>query len=694
MVTLVVFLNLFCVPVVSLWIYGKRHNVEPELSISYLMQYAILVACNVPLTKIGVALARKLLRWDISIDSGYYTLLALMAASVLPMLLEKIQAVYLDRTILFQAGKKLFGRLLSKVKSLCQKCKVLLTKRSMKYKQKLLISVLLIGLTVIAYIIRKPLELYAVNANEFLFVLSDFLPWLFLIAVAVLAIAGCLVALLPDIAFRLMSVLLLWFGLASWLQDLFLNKELSDVNGGAMNWVSLGDLPENNLMVWFALLLGTLLLCIILNKKWFSFTKILAGGLCLVQLIAVGSVFINMPDHKRPEIIMSGDEQMCLAPEDNVIVFVWDCINPHTMSAMLEQYPEATDIIKDFIYYDNVNCNYYGTFPSFTHFLTGNELDFEPYAEDWQKESWESERCKLFYQRLKDNGYTCRINFNTSVGYVFGSMDNLVGKFDNIREADMRTNTSLLMQKLLKLSAYCCLPYAAKPSFEVLTPEFDDVVVPIDVRKPIIGNAGYLKCLRDEGLSINSAEKNLFTINYLVGIHPPCAFSSDGSAVESSTPVESMRGLLVILEEYCNQLKSLGLYDSSTIIIMGDHGDATPEGFQPAFLIKKSNETMEHMVINSAPVDYNDFQATIMELIGQNDGSFGTSFFDWNEGDERRRIVYARIVDGNGPHVEGSRWNLYHGYVYYRDTEELCNHIINDEPDIIEVANKWYTAPW
>lgn len=102
----------------------------------------------------------------------------------------------------------------------------------------------------------------------------------------------------------------------------------------------------------------------------------------------------------------------------------------------------------------------------------------------------------------------------------------------------------------------------------------------------------------------------------------------------------------------------------------------------------------DRMETNSAPVDYDDFQATILEIIGQKDNSFGTSFFDWKKGDVRRRVVYARGNDDTAPKVSGSPWNRYYGFVYYRNAEELADRVRSNVPDIIEVANKWRTAPF
>jgi len=90
MVTPVVFLNLFFVPAISLWRYyemDERPEIAPSLKL--LLQYAIFAACNVPLAKVGIFFIKRLLRQEIYIDSGYYTLFAIMAAYALPDLWKK-----------------------------------------------------------------------------------------------------------------------------------------------------------------------------------------------------------------------------------------------------------------------------------------------------------------------------------------------------------------------------------------------------------------------------------------------------------------------------------------------------------------------------------------------------------------------------------------------------------------------------
>jgi len=102
MVTAVVCINLFFPPVIALWHYYEKDKKILDLSIKLLLQYATLTVFNIPLTKVGIFLIRKLLHKEISIDSGYYTLLAIVAAAILPELLDWIRKTYANRKALLR----------------------------------------------------------------------------------------------------------------------------------------------------------------------------------------------------------------------------------------------------------------------------------------------------------------------------------------------------------------------------------------------------------------------------------------------------------------------------------------------------------------------------------------------------------------------------------------------------------------
>ena len=86
MVNLVVLINLFFIPVLPFYLIHKEKQKPLKLNFDLLCQYCIIVGCNIPITKIFTFLAKKVGRVFISIDSGYYTLAALVSAILIYML--------------------------------------------------------------------------------------------------------------------------------------------------------------------------------------------------------------------------------------------------------------------------------------------------------------------------------------------------------------------------------------------------------------------------------------------------------------------------------------------------------------------------------------------------------------------------------------------------------------------------------
>ena len=99
------------------------------------------------------------------------------------------------------------------------------------------------------------------------------------------------------------------------------------------------------------------------------------------------------------------------------------------------------------------------------------------------------------------------------------------------------------------------------------------------------------------------------------------------------------------------------------------------------------------MNINSAPISWDDFQATIISLLEKDYSDYGTSIYDWDEDDERERTVYMIQNDESYPKVEGSTFNVYYKYNYLKDKTEL-NRKVKKGPDEILPATSWREIPW
>ena len=128
--------------------------------------------------------------------------------------------------------------------------------------------------------------------------------------------------------------------------------------------------------------------------------------------------------------------------------------------------------------------------------------------------------------------------------------------------------------------------------------------------------------------------------------------------------VNQARGSLGIVEEYISQLKDLGVYDQSTIVITADHGvwpwnnarlDKTTS---PILLVKPAGaDSTQPLQTSEVPTGHIDLPATLEWAVGAWDGSAAdelgsssvmassTPVFEVTD-DERPRYFYWNNHDG------------------------------------------------
>lgn len=93
MVQPVVVVNLLFVPLLPLYVLYKKRQKPLVPSIDLLFQYGIISVCNIPITKVFVFLAKRIGGIFISIDSGYYTVAALIPTIIMILLYKPLMRV-------------------------------------------------------------------------------------------------------------------------------------------------------------------------------------------------------------------------------------------------------------------------------------------------------------------------------------------------------------------------------------------------------------------------------------------------------------------------------------------------------------------------------------------------------------------------------------------------------------------------
>lgn len=544
-----------------------------------------------------------------------------------------------------------------------------------KYKKKLKISLVFTLLPILLYGILGPLEIYAGNADEFIFILKDFF-WVFLgISLLLWFLGSAVLAIFPEKIENVLCVIIFIFSILSYIQNLFLNVQLMNMNGSSMDWSGMQKTMRTNLIIWIILALILIVIPLIFKKQYQKIYMGITGFISAVQLVTVVSLLITTIPIAYRQKTVSAEGQLEVAPNSNVIVLLFDSCYNTQFEETMAMHPEIEESLKDFTYYDNADCHYNFTFPSLAHMMTGVEYDSNMTPEEWKIACWYEERSCNFYNTLHALDYECDLY---SYGYIHksvGPIENIEHIIANVTETIPQIDYRLLYIELEKMTIYKYVPYILKPRFEVYDYVIHDIALWED-NEVLHENGDFYQVLMEEELSVDGSLDNKFSIIHLAGLHEPWITHADGTHSEEITSLsETSEGIAVIIQEYLEQLKNLegGIYDNATIIITADHGISrnTP---QPIYFIKPPHVSQEEMQITSAPISHDDFQATILTCIGQDTTGYGTSVFDWKDGDQRTREYWFpadRVVGGTSGF-----------YVYSYDTDRYELMGLSDEEGV------------
>lgn len=156
-----------------------------------------------------------------------------------------------------------------------------------------------------------------------------------------------------------------------------------------------------------------------------------------------------------------------------------------------------------------------------------------------------------------------------------------------------------------------------------------------------------------------------FKFYHMYGAHPPYNMTEDLNPTEERQDYAGMisqaKGSMKIMFEYIDQLKSLGIYDDTTIIITADHGEnylydpnkvnvladlELKKITSPILLVKDAGETWEGVKQSAAPVSHAELIASIINAVNpQITAKYGNTLTDIDESAERERIFISSRSD-------------------------------------------------
>ncbi len=323
------------------------------------------------------------------------------------------------------------------------------------------------------------------------------------------------------------------------------------------------------------------------------------------------------PDVER---LLTVENLNTFASGQNILVFIVDRFAAEYYIESLVECPEIFDELAGFTFFEDYISRYPRTFPAIPHLITGVETDFSLSREDYFKSAYQT--APLMYA-LKDQGYD--INIYTDTYYGYNNAAYMAGYASNLslKSSYKIVKKPRLSLDMLRLALYRSLPAVAQPVVgDISTPTFEKYVK-YDAEHEVYKTdmKGIYEWVTAEDFTLREAEKG-YSFIHLSGCHLPNQYNADFGPVSDADKYSStvaMQQSFKIINRYIRELKRLGLYENSTIIITGDHASIGSDRKYPYYphltglMVKPAGVATGETVISSAPIQTEDIFATILQ---------------------------------------------------------------------------------
>lgn len=477
------------------------------------------------------------------------------------------------------------------------------------------------------FFLTGPLELFAYNTNDFVFNLNEFIPYMlfysFVLLVNSIIILG---TLLPQWLFSFTKKSIFLYCICSYIQQMFLNGNMNKMEGNEQHWNTIEI--TGNVIAWL-IIIALLLIVLYKSKKndlIISYASAFIAGIQLITFLVV-LLTSNVTGSGKQQLIENNNFK--LSKNENLVIFILDAYDTQMLDKVLADEPQYLEPLHDFTYYSNMKSRYTATDGSLPYLLTGRIAEEEDtYYDIYDKSTF-----------LKDvKGYGYDINILTAAYYVEpfeqGIVDNMTEDYYCVLDFEKTVS------QMSKCVRYRSAPFIIKPYYHYENYDLTNIIH--DTNVYLFGtDAEFYSDLCENGISIDSEMNHAMHIYHLYGAHSPYYLTEAATLDYDSNPIAQWKGCLKIVYDYLEQLKAKGLYDTTSVIIMADHGlnrsqrvamdewnvSVTDES-NPIFFVKGKNQKQTQMLINEADVSHDHFFATVMKLIDEENERYGSAVWD------------------------------------------------------------------
>lgn len=495
--------------------------------------------------------------------------------------------------------------------------------------------------------IFEPSSLYFMDKNEYWFDFYTMLPRC-LGMFAVICIAGDILIFLiltvftkvPQIRAIICGGILGVFA-AFYIQGNFMIRDLPMVSGGYVDWsLYQRQIVESNILWIVSLILG-ISVAYILQKKRVLGKSLRYIGILSIAFLMLSAVLLGIQNDGFSRHIRQSTNLKDLweySQEQNFVILVMDAVDGDTEERVLEDYPRFKKDLSDFTDYTNVLSSYAYTQMALPFMLAG---EWYEYSEEYDEFAGRSFTKNALVRRLKSEDYKLDL-YTDEIPARYYDMN----LYDNVAPENGKIKSNIGFCKLwLRLVGFKYAPYILKRYSQIFPWEFAQTGENKDgyAKVPFYdSNLYFYHDLLDESVAKKLIDQKCFKIIHLEGAHLPIWYHMDLTyeyGVETSY-YENVGASNTIISAYIDELKRLGVYDNTILIITSDHGYNEEDGDvyygrqHPMLFIKGLNEHHEEMNYSDAPISQIDFPDMYQKLL---DGVSSDKVFRYADEDKRSR---------------------------------------------------------
>ena len=516
------------------------------------------------------------------------------------------------------------------------------------WKQRLVYALIAAFFFVFTIYFVAPLEIVAGASNDLVYSMGDVWWTLLLPDLGIIAVITLVLTLLRGRAFSIGLAIVFAVGLCAYVQALFLNGGLPAANGDTIVWSEYMGMQVISSIVWVVIIAGAIVFAILRSRRAQGVVAIVAVCLVIVQGVGLASLALTPAASGQAEaadakVVMTEDQLYTVNPNHNVIVFILDTYDTAYLKRIQKDFnPNILDGFLGFTNYENATSAMIPTRFAIPEMLTGEMPSYDESYDTWVAERYER---STFLEDMYDANYSIGL-YTDSMRIASLPTDeqrSITDKTVNIHSLpNSMMNYWGCVYSLFQMGQYRDVLWPFKWAFWYYTDQINrQIVLGDEATAPeetvyLIDDVRYYNRLCDFGLTLEDGDYDgAFRFIHLLGSHYPFNYDEEVNYIgeDESNVFKQSQGALHIVYEYIDQLKKLGVYENTTIIVTADHGywtitlDPIEETSTPIMFVKpeqSAEEDAKPMVTDEKPVSHLDLQATILDAMGLDYSEYST----------------------------------------------------------------------